>query len=360
MRYVTEFRDPAAAQALITRIAAAADRPVKLMEVCGTHTMAIAKYGLREVLPPEIDLLTGPGCPVCVTANADLDFGIALADVDEVIVTSFGDMFRVPGSKTSLQEQRARGRDVRLVYSPTDAVKLAREHPDRRVVFLGVGFETTAPAAAAAALMARDSGLDNFFLHSSFKTMPLALKALIDLGEVDFQGYILPGHVSVILGVEPYRFLAEDYGVPGVIAGFEPVDVLQAILMLVEMIAAEEPDIGVQYKRGVRLEGNPQAKAVLDEVFEPCDADWRGIGVIPGTGLAIRDEYAHLDAAKEFDIVVEPSTKTRGCRCGEVLRGLIRPDECKLFGAACTPANPIGPCMVSSEGACAAYFKYGT
>ena len=358
MKYISEFRDPEVAKRLIDKIHQTSTRPARFMEVCGTHTMAIAKFGLRDVLPPQVQLLTGPGCPVCVTANRDLDYGIALAKEDDTIVTSFGDMFRVPGSTTSLQEQRAQGRDVRIVYSPTDAVALAEEHPDKKVVFLGVGFETTAPGAAAALLLAKDKGLTNFYLHSAFKTMPLVLKALIDLGEIDFQGYILPGNVSVILGVEPYRFLADEYCVPGVIAGFEPVDILQAILMLVEMVEADEADIRVQYKRTVKLEGNPHAKAILEKVFEPCDADWRGIGMIPGTGLAIREEFASLDASKAFDISVESTVKTRGCRCGEVLRGLIRPNECKLFGKACTPANPIGPCMVSSEGACAAFYKY--
>lgn len=358
MKYVSEFRDPVVAKRLIDKIRTTSTRPAKLMEVCGTHTMAIAKYGIRDVLPPTVELLTGPGCPVCVTANRDLDFGIALAQQDDTIVTSFGDMFRVPGSTSSLQEERAQGRDVRIVYSPTDAVALAKKRPDKKVVFVGVGFETTAPGAGAALLLAQREGLRNFYLYSAFKTMPLVLKALIDLGEIDFQGYILPGHVSVVLGVEPYRFLADEYCVPGVIAGFEPVDVLQAILMLVEMVEAGEADIRIQYKRGVKLEGNPHAKAVLEEVFEPCDADWRGIGSIPGTGLAIRDRFAAFDASKAFDIKVESSAKTRGCRCGEVLRGLIRPNECKLFGKACTPANPIGPCMVSSEGACAAFFKY--
>ena len=326
------------------------------MEVCGTHTMAIARYGLRELLPDGVRLVSGPGCPVCVTAMADLDRAVALAGLPQVTLATFGDLVRVPASRTTLAAERAAGSDVRVVYSPRDAVEIAASEPGREVVFAGIGFETTAPTTAAALLEARQRGLTNFSLLSMHKTMPLPLKALLDLGETPISGFLLPGHVSVITGTACFEFLARDYGVAGVVAGFEPHDVLEALLMLVRQ---REPAVAIQYTRAVRPEGNPVALRLLDQVFEPCDADWRGLGVIPGSGLAIREEFAALDATLRFDVDPGPTLEPPGCRCGEVLRGLTDPAACALFGGRCTPEDPVGACMVSSEGACAAYFNYG-
>ena len=352
------WRDPELAKHLVDLIAQAADRPIKLMEVCGTHTVAIARFGLRDLMPENITLLSGPGCPVCVTANRDIDLAIELARQDGVTLATFGDMMKVPGSYSSLQREKADGRDVRIVYSPLDAVQIAADDADRQVVFLGVGFETTVPAIAMAILTAAQRGLRNFSVLSVHKTVPLALEALVNDPDVAIDGFILPGHVSTIIGPEPYRFLAERYGVPGVATGFEPVDVLQGVWMLAKQLHEGRAEIEVAYRRGVSADGNATARARIAEVFEPCDAEWRGIGVIPGTGLAIRPEFAAYDAALRFDVAPPPPKEIPGCQCGEVLRGITLPYECKLFGRACTPEHPIGPCMVSSEGSCAAYYRY--
>ena len=325
------------------------------MEVCGTHTMAIARYGLRQLLPEGMRLVSGPGCPVCVTAMADLDRVIALARLPEVTLATFGDLIRVPASRGTLAAERAAGADVRVVYSPRDAVQIAAEAPGRQVVFAGIGFETTAPTTAAALLEARQRGIANFSLLSLHKTMPLPLRTLLDLGETPISGFLLPGHVSVITGTACYEFLARDYGVAGVVAGFEPHDVLEALLMLVRQ---PEPAIAIEYTRAVRPEGNLVALRLLEQVFAPCDADWRGLGVIPGSGLALRGEYADADAALRFPVELEPPLEPAGCRCGEVLRGVTDPADCALFGARCTPEDPVGACMVSSEGACAARYRY--
>ncbi len=358
MKFVNEFRNPKLVQALIKKVREYSSTPIKLMEVCGTHTVAISKSGLRQVIPNSITLLSGPGCPVCVTSHRDLDRAITLASIPNVIITTFGDMMKVPGSFSSLSKEKASGKDIRVVYSTLDALKIAEENRDKRIIFLGVGFETSAPTVGQAIIEARRRNLKNFFVFSALKTMPLVLKALIDLGEVNFQGYILPGHVSVIIGVKPYQFLSRDYGMPGVIAGFEPLDVLQTILMLVEMIEKGEPEIKIQYKRAVSPEGNLIAQELLKKVFEPSDADWRGIGVIPETGLKIAENYGDFDAERIFKVETPEPVEPKGCRCGEVLRGLIFPYQCGLFAKACTPESPVGPCMVSSEGACAAYYRY--
>jgi hydrogenase expression/formation protein HypD len=328
------------------------------MEVCGTHTVAIAKNGLRDVLPDSIRLLSGPGCPVCVTSNADIDTAIEFARQPGVIVTTFGDMMKVPGSRSSLSAEKADGRDVRIVYSPLDALALAARQPDKHVVFIGVGFETTAPIIAAGIKRAAESLLDNFSVYSAHKTVPAALGALVNDPEVAVEGLILPGHVSSIIGLEPYRFLAEEYSVPSVITGFEPVDVLQGVWMLAKQLTEGRAETEIAYTRGVPAEGNPTARALIDEVFEPTDAEWRGIGVIPGTGLAIREEFAAFDALKRVPVSPEPPKEIPGCQCGEVLRGVTLPYECRLFARACTPEHPVGPCMVSSEGSCAAYYRY--
>ena len=326
-----------------------------VMEVCGTHTMAIARYGLRELLPPGLRLVSGPGCPVCVTAMRDLDRVIALARSPRVTMVTFGDLLRVPASRSSLAAERAAGADVRVVYSPRDAVEMAAAEPGREVVFAGIGFETTAPTVAAALLEARQRGIGNFSVLSMHKTMPLPLKALLDLGETPISGFILPGHVSVVTGTACYQFLAREYGVSGVVAGFEAHDVLLALLMLVRL---REPAIAIEYTRAVHPEGNVVAQQLLEQVFEPGDADWRGIGVIPGSGLSLREEFADADAALRFPVDPGPTLEPTGCRCGEVLRGVTDPAECVLFGRRCTPQDPVGACMVSSEGACAARYRY--
>ncbi len=353
------FRDPALARELIERIASVVgDRELNLMEVCGTHTMSIGRYGFRSIMPPGLHLLSGPGCPVCVTANRDIDHVIALAKLDGVVIATFGDMMRVPGSTSSLAAQKAAGHDVRIVYSPLDAVRLAQDNPGLDVIFVGVGFETTTPTIAATILDAAARGLANFSVMSAHKMTPPALRAIADDPETRIDGFILPGHVSTITGLAPYRFLVDEFSIPGVVTGFEPVDILESILLLAEMARGGRPAIENAYRRGVNAEGNPVARAMVDRVFETCDATWRGLGTLPSSGLAIRDEYARFDARRRFDVEIEPTQEQRGCRCGDVLRGAIAPTSCPLFGRACTPEHPIGPCMVSSEGSCAAYFRY--
>lgn len=355
---LSAFRDPVIARGLIDAISATKTGPVKIMEVCGTHTVAIAKNGLRAVMPEHVTLLSGPGCPVCVTANRDIDTAVALARRPGTIVTTFGDMMKVPGSSSSLSQEKAEGRDVRVVYSPLDALALAAREPDRQVAFIAVGFETTAPLIAAAILRAREQGLENFSVFCAHKTVPLALEALVNDPEVEIDAFILPGHVSTIIGLEPYRFLAEKYGVPGVITGFEPIDVLQGVYMLLKQLEEGRAEIEIGYRRGVLPEGNPTALEMVEHVFEPVDAEWRGIGVIPGTGLGIRDEFAAFDATRTLTVDVEETREIKGCQCGEVLRGITLPFQCKLFARGCTPEHPIGPCMVSSEGSCAAYYRF--
>jgi hydrogenase expression/formation protein HypD len=352
------WRDPKLAKHLVELIAEAADRPMKLMEVCGTHTVAIARFGLREVMPDNITLVSGPGCPVCVTANRDIDLAIEIGRQPGVVLATFGDMMKVPGSHSSLAREKADGREVRIVYSPLDAVRMAFDEPDRQVVFLGVGFETTAPAIAATIKHAATQGLGNFTVLSVHKTVPRALEALVNDPEVAIEGFILPGHVSTIIGPEPYRFLASKYHVPGVATGFEPIDVLQGIWMLAKQLKEGRAEIEVAYRRGVNDLGNTTAQALIEEVFEPEDAEWRGIGVIPGTGLGIRAAFSAFDAAKRFDVEVPEPREIPGCQCGDVLRGVVLPFQCRLFGKGCTPEHPIGPCMVSSEGSCAAYYRY--
>jgi hydrogenase expression/formation protein HypD len=329
------------------------------MEFCGGHTHAILRFGIPTLLPETVDLRSGPGCPVCVTSAGDLDRAIAMAWVPEVILTTFGDMIRVPGSRTSLAQAKAEGADVRVVYSPLDALQIARQNPDRPVVFLGVGFETTAPMVASAVLTAEAESLDNFTVFSTHKLTPPATLAILDAGEVALDGVIGPGHVTTVIGADAWRFLPEDYGIPCAIAGFEPLDLLRAILALVTM--AEEGDSRVDntYARSVRVEGNASAQQAIERVFEVSDADWRGFGTVPQSGLEVRNEYACFDASRRFSVEVEPAREPPGCRCGDVLRGVLLPVECPLFAKACTPQNPIGPCMVSAEGACAAYYRYG-
>ncbi|MGD2207442.1 MAG: hydrogenase formation protein HypD [Anaerolineae bacterium] len=359
MKYIDEFRDPSLARKLLARIEANSRQPVRLMEFCGGHTHAIMRYGLRGLLPPTVDLCSGPGCPVCVTANADLDWAIALARVPDVVLTTFGDMVRVPGSSESLQDAKATGADVRLVYSTLDALKIARDHPTRPVVFLGVGFETTAPTVAAAILQAEAEGLENFSVLSLHKLTPPATRAILEAGEVMLNGVIGPGHVTTIIGSGAWMFLPADYGVPVAVAGFEPLDILCAVADLVDMVEQGQPAVSNAYSRSVTRQGNRRALEVMDRVFEVCAAEWRGLGQVPASGLCIRPEFARFDVAQLFEVDPGPTREHRGCLCGDVLRGTIAPPECPLFGKACTPTRPIGPCMVSAEGACAAYHQYG-
>lgn len=353
------FRDPALTRSLIQTIhALVGDHPINLMEVCGTHTVSIGRYGFRSIMPANLRLLSGPGCPVCVTANQDIDRAIALARVPGVIITTFGDMVRVPGSTSSLAAEKAAGHDVRMVYSPLDALTIAQENPERPVIFMGVGFETTTPTIAAALLEAQARGLQNFSVLSVHKTTTPALRTIADDPQTRIDGFILPGHVSTITGINPYRFLVDDFGIPGVVTGFEPVDILEGIASLVEMIDSGRPEIRNAYRRGVNEGGNPIARQMVERVFEPCDATWRGLGPIPSSGLRIRPSFELFDAAARFDAPVEPTVEPRGCCCGDVLRGHISPPECPLFGKACTPVDPVGPCMVSSEGSCAAYHRF--
>lgn len=352
------FKDPNLARGLIESIHSLAPEHATLMEVCGTHTVAIARNGIRALMPEGTRLASGPGCPVCVTANRDIDTVIALSRIPNVTIATFGDMKRVPGSTSSLIKEQAAGRDIQIVYSPLDALKMAKENPDREIVFVGVGFETTTPAVAVAIKRAREMGLKNFSVFAAHKNMPGALEVIVSDPSLNVDALILPGHVSTIIGMAPYRFLADKYGIPGVITGFEAVDVLQGVAMIMRQLHEGRAEIEIAYARGVPEDGNPVARAFIDEVFETCTATWRGLGEIPGSGYRIRSEFAQFDAVLRFDPQIEPTQEPKGCRCGDVLRGAMAPDQCPLFGKACTPENPVGPCMVSSEGSCAAYYRY--
>jgi hydrogenase expression/formation protein HypD len=337
---------------------------LNLMEVCGTHTMAISSSGVRRAIDPRLRLISGPGCPVCVTAQEDIDRAIELARIPGVTIATFGDMVRVPGSDSSLEQEAARGADVRIVYSPLDAVKLAQSNPRRSVVFLGVGFETTIPTVAAAVKIARAAKADNFLVLPLFKTMPEALRMIAGAPQVKVDAFILPGHVSTIIGSKPYEFLVREFHKPCCIVGFELLDLLQGISMLLEQLgqAANKslPAAGVtiQYRRSVTQSGNRTAQALIREVFKPCNAVWRGLGLIPDSGLEFNPGYARFDARSRFRTKAKPARAIRGCRCGDVLLGAITPPDCRMFARVCTPESPLGPCMVSSEGACAAYYKY--
>jgi hydrogenase expression/formation protein HypD len=333
-------------------------RPVKFMEVCGTHTVAIFRHGIRDVIPKEISLLSGPGCPVCVTPIRDVDAAIAIARRDGCILTTFGDMMRVPGSKQSLFHAQAEGAHITIVYSPMDALKIAHENKDKNVVFFATGFETTSPSIAGTLFEAERTGADNFYIYSAHKTVPAALKVLLDSPDLKIDGFILPGHVTTIIGTQPYEFIASDYKIPSVVTGFEADDILQAIMMLLDQIASGRAAVEIQYTRVVKKEGNPKAMSLIDKYFEACDANWRGIGVIPGSGLKLRESTHRWDATRVFNLEIPDSQEPKGCLCGLVLRGVKIPTDCRLFGKGCTPEHPIGACMVSTEGSCAAYYKY--
>ena len=359
MKFITEFRDSALAQGLISDIRGKSKQKVRLMEFCGGHTVAIFKYGIRQALPPNIELVSGPGCPVCVTATSDIDKAIALAMVPGVIIASFGDMLRVPGSRASLQQARAAGADVRIVYSALDALKIAQENPSKTVAFIGVGFETTAPTIAASVLQAKEQKIENYRVLSLHKLCPPVIKTILDAGEVKLNGLICPGHVSAVTGSNAWEFVARDYGIPCVVAGFEPTDILQCVDMLVTQVENKQSKVEIAYKRGVTPEGNLQAQKIMLQVFEPCPANWRGMGKVPASGLKLRQKFADFDAEVAFDIKPEPAIEPKGCICGEILRGVKTPADCRLFRKICSPENPVGPCMVSSEGSCSAYYLYG-
>jgi hydrogenase expression/formation protein HypD len=361
MRYVDEFRDPAAARLLVQRIAELAgnDR-YAFMEVCGGHTHTIYKHGIEHLLPAGIELVHGPGCPVCVIPMGRVDDGIALAEQPGVVFTSFGDMMRVPGSRGSLLEAKARGADVRMVYSPLDALKLAIDNPDREVVFFAVGFETTAPSTAVTLLRAKEQAVRNFSVFSNHVTIVPPLKAILDSPDLRLDGFLGPGHVSTVVGNRPYRFVAEQYGLPLVTAGFEPLDVLQSVAMLLTQIREGRCEVENQYSRVVTDEGNPRALEILARVFAlRPHFEWRGMGFIAQSGLALSEEFADWDAERRFAVPGLRVADPKACQCGEVLKGVLKPWECKVFGTACTPETPIGTCMVSSEGACAAYYNFG-
>ncbi len=334
-------------------------KPLKLMEVCGTHTVEIFRHGIRDVIPKNITLLSGPGCPVCVTSVHDVDAAIAIAKNPGVILATFGDMMRVPGGTESMLEARSKDADIRVLYSPMDALQLATQERGREVVFFATGFETTSPLIAATIAHAGQMGVKNFTVYVSHKLVPPALKALLDSSDVLVDGFILPGHVSTIIGRKPYDFVATQYKKPSVITGFEAKEIIEGILMIVRQIARKRPAVEIEYRSAVRDEGNPRAVALLDQYFEPADAHWRGIGVIPKSGLKLRETYASFDAGRRFNPPASTASEPELCSCGDILRGVKIPTECPLFGTGCTPDAPVGPCMVSTEGSCAAYYKYG-
>ncbi|MGA3352044.1 MAG: hydrogenase formation protein HypD [Acidimicrobiales bacterium] len=361
MRFVDEYRDPAAARALVARVAElAGDGHYKFMEICGGHTHTIYRHGIEHLLPTSVELVHGPGCPVCVIPMGRIDDAISLAKVPGVIFTSFGDMMRVPGSVGSLLGAKAQGADIRVVYSPLDALRIATENPDRQVVFFAVGFETTAPSTAATVLRARADEVVNFSIFSNHVLIGPPLRAILESPELSLDGFIGPGHVSTVIGQRPYRFVAEEYHKPLVTAGFEPLDILQAIAMLMAQIAEGRCCVENQYTRCVSEDGNPRALAMLDEVFELRPTfEWRGLGFIANSALKPRIEFSQWDAELRFEVPGIRVEDPKACQCGEVLRGALKPWECKVFGTACTPETPIGTCMVSAEGACAAYYNFG-
>ena len=353
---------PAGIESLLKRIDAAfrelGRASVKIMEVCGTHTMSIARGGLRELLPDGLRLISGPGCPVCVTSTGYVDAAVELARRPGVTVTTFGDMIRVPGTSTSLERVKGEGADVRIVYSPMTSLEIALGAPDRTVVFLGVGFETTAPATATLIRTAAELKTPNLTMLSSHKLIPPALRAIASDPELEVDGFLLPGHVSVVIGAGPYKFIADEFNRPCVITGFEPADVLEAVAMLLKQMLEGRAEVGNQYRRVVHAEGNPAARERTRDAYEVSTACWRGLGEVPESGLEVRTAYAQWDAKRRFGVEIPAEEPETDCRCGDVLKGKIRPAECPLFDTRCTPAAPVGPCMVSSEGACAASYRY--
>jgi hydrogenase expression/formation protein HypD len=368
MKYVTEFRDPKKAQGVMRHIeqltrelGATPEQPVRLMEVCGGHTHTIFKFGLEELLPEGIDLIHGPGCPVCVLPMSRVDDCVAIAAREDVILTTFGDAMRVPGSRMSLLQAKAAGHDIRMVYSPLDALQLARDNPDRNVVFFGLGFETTMPSTAFTVLQARDEGIGNFFLFCNHITILPTLRAILEDNDLRLDGFIGPGHVSMIIGTEGYDFIASKHGKPLVVAGFEPLDILQSVSMLLQQLRDQRSVVENQYTRVVPPHGNAAALAAMEQVFRAREQfEWRGLGSIPESGVEMQEEFAAFDAEKVFALPDLPVVDPAECQCGDVLKGRLKPWQCRVFGKACTPDQPLGALMVSSEGACAAYYHYGS
>jgi hydrogenase expression/formation protein HypD len=347
-------------KALLKRLEQAITRPFTFMEVCGTHTVALFRTGLTSILPAGLTHLSGPGCPVCVTHDSEIAGAVALAGRTDIILATFGDLMRVPDPKgRSLKIAKAEGAHIAIVYSPLEALNLAQAHPDKQIVFLGVGFETTAPAVAATILAAREQNLKNFMVLSCHKLVPPALRLLLSNPDCAIDGFLLPGHVSTILGLEPYNFIAKEFKCSAVIAGFEGTDLLQALIALAQQADSSHPGVLNEYTRGVSPLGNPKARETMDTVFTATSANWRGLGLIPDSGLAIRPELAEFDAIRRLNLVLPESSPIPNCCCGEILSGRKQPPDCPLFGKACTPSQPIGPCMVSTEGSCAAYYNYG-
>lgn len=356
MKYIDEYRDKALAKMISREIVKISNKSLAFMEVCGGHTMAVQKFGIPFLLPDCIKLLSGPGCPVCVSSNRFIDHAVALCRMDDTIITTFGDLIRIPGSSSSLDGEKAKGADIRMVYSVLDALQIAEDNPAKKVIFLGIGFETTAPTSAAAIVNASARNLKNFFLLSSHKVMPPAMEALIDEG-VKLNGYIAPGHVSTITGSGIYESIPEKYGLGCVISGFEPIDLLQSIFMLVKQCEEENPKVEIQYKRAVKEEGNIKAQKLLDEVFELSDEWWRGLGILRNSGLKLKEKFKSFDA-EEIKVDIEETKEPKGCICGEILKGAKTPKDCKLFAEVCNPSRPVGACMVSHEGSCHAWYRY--
>ena len=361
MKYIDEYRSPELVSGLLQKIkkrATTLPKPITIMEVCGSHTTAIGRFGIRRLLPDNIRLVSGPGCPVCVTTIEDIDQALWLAAQPDIIFTSYGDLLRVPGSHgNSLEKSRAAGAQVKTVHSALEAVTLAQANPEHKVVFMGIGFETTSPTVAAAVLQAEKLNIANFFIFCSHKLMPPVMHCLLDEKELAIDGFLCPGHVSTIIGAQAYDFIINTNRA-AVVTGFEPVDILEGIALILEQLTDGVTEVKVQYRRGVKKEGNPKARAIMNEVFESATVNWRGLGKIPESGLILREKFTAFDARRHFSIPEIGSQQNHACRCGEVLRGLIEPSDCDLFGSACTPASPFGPCMVSNEGSCAAFFRY--
>lgn len=358
IKYSHEFRNSHICRKISKHIQTISKKKINIMEVCGTHTVSIFRHGIRTVLPDTISLISGPGCPVCVTSQKEIDSFIALSEIENSIIATFGDLMKVPGTRSSLQNEKSKGRDIRIVYSPGDALSIAKNNPDKKVIFPGVGFETTTPIIAATIESARNMNLNNYYVFSAHKRVIPALNALVEDTEAHIDGFLLPGHVSAVIGEKPYRKFIKDYNIPCAIAGFEPADILYALYSLIKRIEKKESILDNTYKRVVTGNGNIQAKKILNTVFEQSLAEWRGIGAINNSGYKIKSEYADFDAETSFQIKIKNSKEPEGCSCGDVLKGIIPPPGCRLYKIKCNPDNPVGPCMVSSEGTCAAYFRY--
>ncbi|MGC8977531.1 MAG: hydrogenase formation protein HypD [Candidatus Ratteibacteria bacterium] len=361
MKYIFEYRKPEILKEIIKKIKIYASRlkkEINLMEVCGTHTMQIGRYGIRRLMPENIKLISGPGCPVCVTPSWYIDTSIQLSKTNDVIITTFGDMVKVPGSFSSLEKEKANGSEIFVVYSPLDALNIAEKNKNKKVIFLAVGFETTTPSIAMTIKIAKEKKIKNFFILCGNKLIPPVMEFLLKEKDTKIDGFICPGHVSVIIGEEPYRFIPEKYNISCVISGFEPSDIIYSIFLILRNIIEEKPDVINEYKRAVSKSGNKKAREIIYDVFEKVDSEWRGIGIVERSGLKLKEEYREFDAENRFEIKFEKKERKVNCLCGEILKGKKIPFDCSLFEKVCNPENPVGPCMVSSEGTCSAYYKY--